>query len=219
MALSIPQSNSSVGNTSPRRTRIVLTVYLILLWFGLTLLGSLLGVFVPAQGNFPLMLVLAVGGPILLFGIGYLSSSAFRALVYSLIGDPWGITAFQAYRVLGVVFLIQVGRQALPAAFGLPAGLGDLFVGITAPLAALAWSSGSNGGRRALILWNILGMLDLVAALSLGFLSATLPPTTASLRIFPLSLIPTFAVPLSFILHLVGLARIRHLRTNSQQRD
>jgi hypothetical protein len=57
-------------------------------------------------------------------------------------------------------------------------------------------------------------MLDLILAVSLGTLAGFIQPgtiTTASLLIFPLSLIPTFAVPLSFILHFAGLGQFWHL--------
>jgi hypothetical protein len=106
--------------------------------------------------------------------------------------------------------IILVRRNALPAVFGLPAGLGNTLIGITAPLVALAWSSGSRPGKGAFLLWNVVGMLNLVMAVSLGLVAASIPPTTASLRIFPLSLIPTFAVPLSFILHAAGLGQFWH---------
>ena len=60
------------------------------------------------------------------------------------------------------------------------------------------------------------GMLDLVVAVSLGILVSPSrfgilagTTTTAVVAIFPLSLIPTFLVPLSLILHLIGLSQLR----------
>ena len=59
-------------------------------------------------------------------------------------------------------------------------------------------------------------MLVLVVAVSLGFLSSRsslclLAGATPSALVvaFPLSLIPTFLVPLYFILHLIALHRVR----------
>jgi hypothetical protein len=40
------------------------------------------------------------------------------------------LIAMQAYRVASVGFLVLVALGQLPAAFGLPAGLGDLLVGL-----------------------------------------------------------------------------------------
>ncbi len=108
---------------------------------------------------------------------------------------------------------IQALRHALPAVFGLPAGCGDLFIGVTAPLAAASWSSGKKSGKAVFVLWNGLGLLDLIIALSTGVLAAFTssgPVTMAPMRLFPLSLVPAFGVPLAFILHFTGLAQFWH---------
>lgn len=109
---------------------------------------------------------------------------------------------------------IQALRNALPAVFGLPAGFGDLFIGVTALLAALAWSSETRGGKAVFVLWNILGLLDLLTALGTSVLAtfaASGAITMAPMQLYPLSLIPAFGVPLAFILHGVGLARFWQL--------
>jgi hypothetical protein len=105
-------------------------------------------------------------------------------------------------------------QHTLPAIFGLPAGFGDLFIGITAPLAAAFWSSGKRFGKAVFVVWNILGLLDLIVAVSTGLLAAftlTSPITMAPMRLFPLSMVPGFGVPLAFILHFTGLALFWHL--------
>src|SRR5712692_1824940 len=188
------------------RAKIILIAYVVLIWFLLVLGGSLLGTF--AQS--PLVFYLTVGGPVILFVAGYLLSEVFRGFVRYLVGDPWVITALQTYRVLGVSMAIQALRNALPAVFGLPAGFGDLFIGVTALLAALAWSSGTRSGKAVFVLWNVLGVLDLIIAVSMGALAAFTqsgPVTMAPMRLYPLSLVPAFGVPLAFILHFTGLAQ------------
>ena len=105
MALLTPHASNSLRHTTPSRTKVVLTAYVVLTWFTLALSGSILGTFVQKRGDPPLMIFLAAGGPVILFVAGYLLSDAFRSFVCSLIGDPWGITALQAYRVVGVVFI------------------------------------------------------------------------------------------------------------------
>ncbi len=211
MALLMPGASNNLRSTTPGRTKVILTIYVVLIWFVLALLGSLLGTFVQPPGIASLPTYLAAGGPAILFVAGYLLSGAFRQFVRSLIGDSWGIAAFQTYRVLGIAFVVEALRNALPAMFALPAGWGDFFIGVTAPLAALAWSSGTRKGKAVFVLWNVLGMLDLVMAVSLATGSSSIPPGTVSLRVFPLSLIPTFAVPLSFSLHFAGLGQFWHL--------
>jgi hypothetical protein len=197
------------------RSKIILIGYVVLIWFVLVLSGSVLETFV----QYPLVFYLSIGGPIILFVAGYLLSDAFRRFVRSLVGDPWSITALQTYRVLGVSMAIQALRNALPAVFGLPAGVGDFFIGMTALLAALAWSSGTRSGKAVLVLWNVLGLLDLIMAVSLGTLALFTqsgPVTMAPMRIYPLSLVPAFGVPLAFILHFTGLAQFWYLSSKKE---
>jgi CRISPR-associated Cas5-like protein len=192
------------------RTKIVLVVYVALLWSLLVLGGSLLGTFAKS----PLVFYLTVGVPIIVFVGGYLLSEAFRRFVRSLVGDPFSITVLQTYRVIGVSMAIGALRNALPAVFGLSAGFGDLFIGMTAPLAALAWAAGGRRGLVVLMLWNVLGLLDLINAVSTGVLAGLTtsgPVTMAPMRLYPFSLIPGFGVPLAFLLHFTGLAQLWYL--------
>jgi len=98
----------------------------------------------------------------------------------------------------------------LPGAFALPAGWGDVAIGLTAPLVSMKLVTRSR--RGAFILWQIFGMLDLVTAVGMGTLSRFVSSnqvTTAPMTVMPLSLIPTFAVPLFFILHIICIAQAR----------
>src|SRR6266853_1306405 len=108
-------------------------------------------------------------------------------------------------------------RGVLPSVFALPAGWGDFAVGITAPLIAWAITTNEKFPKRAFVLWNVLGLLDLVMAVSLGILASPSrlgilagELTTQAMGRFPLSLIPTFFVPVLIILHLISLIRVRH---------
>ena len=60
------------------------------------------------------------------------------------------------------------------------------------------------------MLWQALGITDLVMAVSLGTLAGVIDPhgiPTSPLTVLPLSLIPTFAVPLLLILHVICIAQ------------
>ena len=180
-------------------------------WFLLALGGSLLGVFDSAPRP-PLLLGLAAVGPVALFVACYLTSTPFRQLVSSL--DLRTLTLAQTWRVGGIVFVILYLQGALPGAFALPAGWGDFAIGVTAPVVAWYWRPPFP--RRTFIVWNVLGCLDLVLAVTLGVLSSPSPlgvlagdVTTRPMGQFPLSLIPTFFVPLLLIFHLICLIRVR----------
>jgi hypothetical protein len=111
----------------------------------------------------------------------------------------------------------------LPAVFALPAGLGDIATGLAAPF--VAWRLTRGGGRARAVWFNLLGILDLVVALTIGFLAGLGPwrplevtPSTEPLSLLPLALVPTTAVPLAIALHLVSLARLRTAASPTEDR-
>jgi len=184
------------------------------LWFLLALGGSLLGVFDSRQRP-PAALGAAAILPVIAFAIGYLRSKEFRQFV--LRSNLRLLTLAQSWRIGSVVFLILYGQGILPAVFALPAGWGDIAIGATAPLVARAISFKRDFPKQLFVLWNVLGMLDLAMAVSLGILASASSLgilageiTTQAMGRFPLSLIPTFFVPLLFILHLIALSRLRY---------
>ena len=125
-------------------------------------------------------------------------------------GTPARLALPHSLRVVGVSFLIVMALGHLPAAFAMSAGLGDIAIGAAAPFVALQLARGT--GRAGAVLFNVLGILDLVVAGILGFLLFRLvevTPSTAPLFVLPLALIPTVAVPLSLALHIVSLRRLR----------
>lgn len=114
------------------------------------------------------------------------------------------------WRLVGVVFLLLMVRGQVPALWALPAGIGDILVGVTAPWIARHVHT-PHGSRRAVI-WNLFGMADLIVAVGLGMMTSPGPtqvfqtvPTSELMAHFPLALVPTFLVPLAFVLHVTSL--------------
>jgi hypothetical protein len=125
-------------------------------------------------------------------------------------GTAARLTLPHTLRIAGVVFLIVMGLGHLPAAFALPAGLGDMAIGIAAPFVARRLAQGT--GRSEAVRFHVLGIVDLVVAGSMGFLLLGIidgMPSTAPLLLLPLALILTVAVPLAVALHVVSLLRLR----------
>jgi hypothetical protein len=134
------------------------------------------------------------------------------AAVLDAVPTAW-LVGFQIYRVRGAVFLTQWAAGALPGAFALPAGIGDVLVGVlSVPVALLLWS-GARIGRTAAHVWNWLGILDLTVAVTMGALTTQglIPGAirNAATRTYPLVMIPAFAVPLSIMLHALSLKQLR----------
>lgn len=192
-------------------TKVTVAWYILLAWFFLVVVASVSGWFDAPRGQPPVLLGLAVWVPVLLGFVLFFTSRTFRHFARSV--NPVTITALQSYRVIGVAMLVLYSWHRLPALFALPAGWGDIFIGITAPLAALALASGSRSGKVTFILWNVLGILDLVDALVLGIvIPVGLLPTaidTSAMSLFGMSLITVYLVPISLLLHFIGLSQVR----------
>ena len=181
-----------------------------ILWFALSLGTVLLGVFAGEGIRPALLVILYVFLPLCLFGVVYANSAPFRGTVLSL--DMRLVVLVQTLRVIGGVFLVYYAYGLLPGLFAFPAGLGDVAIGATAPFVAAVVLSKQPFPRRAFVLWNLLGILDLVCAVSLGILtsSSSLGLLASGITIqpllsFPLGLIPAYGVPLTLVLHVVAL--------------
>jgi hypothetical protein len=184
-------------------------------WLVLVLVLAARGAFVPAPGAPPLGLLIGLVAPLALFFIAYRTIPAMRDLILS--ADLRLIAAIQAWRWAGSGFLTLFAYRILPGIFAWPAGLGDMSIGVTAPLvlSALLRRPGFATSRR-FIAWNLLGILDLVVAVSIGAVVPLLAPqlygavTTAPMSQLPLVLIPTYLVPTFLMLHLTALFQVRH---------
>jgi hypothetical protein len=125
------------------------------------------------------------------------------------------LISVQIFRLIGGIFLPLYAIGSLPRQFALPAGWGDVAVGLLAPLVALAVRNQARGARPLALGWNLFGFVDLLVAVGMGtgyLLLAVqpglhVPPSAPAMTFFPLVLIPTFAVPLGFILHIYSIRR------------
>jgi hypothetical protein len=136
------------------------------------------------------------------------------------------IVSVQAYRVLGVIFLVLYAAGRQPGAFAWPAGVGDVLVGLFAPLVGVAYARGWRGSAGLLRAWNLLGIADLVVAVTTAFLTSpsrlqilAFDKPNDLISAFPLAMIPVFLVPLSVLLHFASLEKLRALRPQTAAYD
>jgi hypothetical protein len=195
-----------------RATALATTLSILVAWFLAIVWLGVRGAF-SGTGGPPIGLALALLVPLAVFALDTrLDSPLFEGLRRL---DLAGLIALQTYRVGGVFFIVAWMHGDLPGVFALQAGIGDLIIGAAAPFVAAAVAARRPGHRALAVGWNILGLADLVNALFLG-ISHSPPPygflagsvTTAAVTHYPLSLIPTFGVPLALILHVQALRRI-----------
>ena len=183
-------------------------------WFVIALAASAMHAFETEPTRPPLPLLVAVVTPILIFSIWYWLSRGFREFVLAL--DPRTLTAVQAWRIAGFVFLVLYAYRILPGLFALPAGWGDIAIGASALLVAANLATAAH--RTTFIFWQLLGIADLVTALGTGAAGQFIRPqdftgasgiATSPMTVLPLSVIPVFAVPLFLILHIICIAQAR----------
>jgi hypothetical protein len=185
---------------------------LMIAWFVAALVSALLGFY---QGTrvptieFGLLLPLLAG--VVLFWKWRLLRDVVDALPQS-----W-IVGVQFFRVEGAIFLVLLAMGRLPGVFAWPAGVGDIVVGLLAPVAGAAYMRRPDAMAGRLRAWNLLGLLDLVVAVTTGFLSSPSPLQQLAfdrpnvlITAFPLVMIPVFLVPLAVLLHLASLRKLRH---------
>ena len=194
-----------------RRAVLVVTTA-IAAWFLVALGSSMFGLLQAGPSSLPIPIGMALVVPLLLGGLGYAQSGRFRQLLLGV--DLRWVIGVQLWRVVGEIFLLGYARNELPASFAIPAGTGDVLVGLAAPFVAVLAGSGTLAARRIVIGWCVVGIADLVVAVTMGVLNApgslgllAGDVTTAPLLVLPLSLIPAFFVPLSILLHIVVLRR------------
>ena len=186
------------------------------IWLLLVLSFGAAGAFVSPPGTPPLPIAIGVAAPLVLFFALLRLSQSVREFVLSL--DLRLIAGMQAWRWAGLGFLSLYAHNVLPAVFALPAGLGDMAIGVTAPWIILALLRQPRfAASGTFIRWNVFGILDLLIAVSIGTVSiflATGAPgeiSTAPMATLPLLLIPAFLVPLFLMLHTAALMQSRQL--------
>ena len=185
-----------------------LAVGIIAAWFVFALSASAKDVFKQSAAAPPIALGLAVLIPIVLFWIWFRASAGFREFALSL--DPRVLTIVQSWRIAGFVFVVLYVYGILPGIFANPAGWGDIAIGLTAPWVAMKLAE--PGHRKGFIVWNALGILDLVVAVTTGTTSRLIHPhalAADAMTALPLSIVPTFGVPLFLILHIIVIAQAR----------
>jgi hypothetical protein len=120
------------------------------------------------------------------------------------------LVAVHLTRFVGFYFLLLYYRdRALPRAFAVPGGWGDIVVAILA--LGLLTAGGKLEARPWLVgVWNALGLLDILFVVATASRLALADPDSmnALLRL-PLSLLVTFLVPIIIADHVVVFWRIR----------
>ena len=162
--------------------------------------------------------------PVVGFLAAYNLIPTFRAFV--LAQDIRTLTMLQLWRVVGFVFLPLYAFEVLPGLFALPAGIGDVVVGLLAFFVVSKIDRNPNFVTSpGFVRFHLLGLTDFViaittSALAAGAIPALIPGgvTSAALDVWPLNIFPSFIVPAFMIAQLSVLLKVREARRISRGR-
>lgn len=153
--------------------------------------------------------------PLVLVGLSALVLAAgwrhagFGAWLAAL--DERWLVGLHLTRFVGAYFLYLYGQGQLPYAFAVPGGWGDLAVASLAAILLVAGPPRDARRRLAYGAWNVLGLADILFVVATaGRLVMIAPESMAALLRLPLSLLPTFLVPLIIASHVVLGVRLAH---------
>lgn len=163
----------------------------------------------PDQQSFP-----PIGIHLLIVLAGLALCLAISRNLRALLSQQQHLILLHLWRLVGIIFLFLMAYGQMPALWALPAGIGDIIIGVAAPWVARQVET-PQGKQRAVI-FNLFGMADLIVAVGLGIMTSPgalqvfhTTPTSDFATTFPLVLVPAFLVPLAFVLHVVSLWQLR----------
>ncbi len=188
-------------------------------WFVATLAAVLGGAYAAAPGEPSVALVVQLVAVVAAYHVVMRVVPSLRRGVEAL--DPALLVGLQSWRVLGMMFLFLMALGELPAVFSVPAGVGDVLVGVTAPFVAVKLRNGSLP-ERALGAFVILGLLDFVAAFAFGNVFSVQPDRYAgfaSMTQWPMVLVPGLFVPAFALLHLASWTAFRARQAGTEASD
>jgi hypothetical protein len=182
-------------------------------WFAAALLTSWFGFYRTALRGTPTIqygLVIPI-----IAGLALFQRSVTLRRVIEAVPQQW-LVSVEVYRAEGLIFLVLYAAGHLPGVFAWPAGVGDVLVGLLAPVVGATYARGSRNAAGWLRAWNLLGIADLIVAVTTGFLTSpsrfqmfAFGAPNQLIGAFPLAMIPVFIVPLSILLHLASLHKLR----------
>jgi hypothetical protein len=197
-----------VTGTSPASGRLYLFIGAV--WLAAAVMAGISGRTAELVPPAPQVVLVLLTGIVV---VAFASRERFRRWIASL--DLRVFPGFHLTRFGGIYFLVLHARGELPYAFAVPGGWGDILVAASA-LLLLALPGGPGARPRLLFAWNLFGLLDILFVVATATRLALGDPTSmAALMRLPLSLLPTFIVPLIIASHLMLFWRLRQARADS----
>jgi len=177
------------------------------LWFGLVLALGATGVAASMRPPLPQIVVAVLTTALL---VAFWKGAAFRPWIMAL--PMPALLLPHASRFVGFYFLVLYARGELPYAFAVPGGWGDIITA-TAGFGLAFVPRDAPWRGKAWLVWNIFGLVDILyVVVSAARLALADPHSMSALLRLPLSLLPTFFVPLIIATHVMMLVRLHSER-------
>src|SRR6516164_127105 len=186
----------------------------LVLWLTFVWTLALQGRFVPEPGAPRALQIVVVLVPMIILIISALTLlTRSQTIAAAVDAAPlWWLIAYQMSRISGgAIFLPLWYFGFLPGFFALPAGIGDTLTGLFAIVAVVALWRDAPLARPLGYAVNVFGLADLIYAISMG-VTSVLASTTAEVSpivMYPLVMVPTFGVPLAFVVHCLSIWQLR----------
>jgi hypothetical protein len=212
-AVMVVNINAVVSSLPVSRNQRIVAALVVGLWIGLAAASATTGLFTVSR-PFPYI------GPFVVFPLVATAALAAMSPTWrtALLGLPTPLLiGLNVSRVFGVFFLLLAAVGRLSGPFPISAGWGDIITGVLALPALWLALRQSQGGQSLLAGWNMFGMLDLVAAVTLGITSAQGSPLqvfdvgagSTAVQMLPWSFVPTVLVPFYLIMHAILFVQLR----------
>jgi hypothetical protein len=194
----------------------------VLVWFAVAVTLARSGFFdVPADARprVPIPLLLGIIIPYML----YRTVKPFRALIDAT--PVWYFVAFQIFRAIGgTIFMFLYAWEILPWQMALPAGIGDIMVGVGAFILLYMFWKKHPHTLWWVGAWAIFGILDHLTAVTMSTLTSPGPlmhltsfgGTNLLMSKFPLVILPAFRVPIGILLNILLLHKLHAIRKGKQ---
>jgi hypothetical protein len=138
--------------------------------------------------------------------LAYFRLATVRAWVDAL--DLRTLVLLHVTRFVGLYFIVLSRRGLLPYDFAVPGGIGDIIIATLALVVVFAPLADASRAR-AIRIWNVIGLIDItLVVLTATRLNLANPLQMSAMTYLPLSLLPTFLVPLLIATHLIIYARL-----------
>jgi len=186
-----------------RNTRKIVVIFII--WFAAACLAGVTGLVEHLKPPFPQLIIISITAILLISGF---KIKSFREFLLNL--DWRFIVGLHLVRYIGFHFIKLFMREELPFEFAVIGGIGDIVIAYTATMILVFYK---RIGSKVLLIWNLLGLAEILFVV---FTAARIgikdPQSMAALLKMPLSLLPTFVVPVIITSHILLLIRIRSKR-------